>query len=202
MARHWIVGLGNIGAEYRDTPHNLGFEVVDELARRSGIGLRVREAQALTGRGEWLGRALGLAQPQTYMNLSGVAVRMLLEKYGGEPADVLVVLDDLDLPLGTLRLRARGSAGTHNGMRSVVEQVGSECARLRLGIAPAHAMRDAAGYVLSPWGRAQRQAAQEMVQAAADGIELLLREGMAAAMTRINARSPAGDEAGEATEGR
>ncbi|HEY7838366.1 MAG TPA: aminoacyl-tRNA hydrolase [Terriglobales bacterium] len=181
-----VVGLGNPGAEYDWTPHNFGFLLVEELARRAGARLKTRECQALTGRGRLGERPLWLAQPQTYMNLSGVAIRQLLSKQ--EVADLLVVCDELDLPLGTLRLKERGSAGSHNGLRSIVEALGTtEFVRLRLGIGPPHPVTDRVKFVLSPWGKAERELALEVVARAADAIEMVLAEGMGAAMTRYNA---------------
>ena len=184
-----VVGLGNPGAEYADTPHNLGFRLVEELARRAGARLSTPECQATTGRGQLAGRAVWLAEPRTYMNLSGAAVRMLLAKR--EVAGWLVACDDLDLPVGTIRLKERGSAGSHNGLRSIVESVGTtEFARLRLGIGPGHAVGDRIEYVLRPFGRAQRTAVEEMVATAADAVELALSAGMARAMNRYNTAPP------------
>ena len=188
-----VVGLGNPGPEYEWTPHNFGFLLVEELARRAGIRLRTRECQALTGRGEWAGRPLWLAEPQTYMNLSGAAVSQLLQK---QPlAGWLVACDELDLPLGTLRLKERGSAGSHNGLRSIVESVGtSEFARLRLGIGPPHMVEDRVRFVLGRWGKPQQALAAEVVETAADAVEMVVTEGMAKAMNRYNATPKAIEE--------
>ncbi|HUX67696.1 MAG TPA: aminoacyl-tRNA hydrolase [Terriglobales bacterium] len=188
-----VVGLGNPGPEYEATPHNFGYLLVEELARRSGIRLRTRECQALTGRGQWGGRGLWLAEPLTYMNLSGAAVRQLLQK---QPlAGWLVACDELDLPLGTMRLKERGSAGSHNGLRSIVESLGTtEFARLRLGIGPPHPVEDRAGFVLGRWGKPQQAQAAEVVQTAADAVELVMAEGMAKAMNRYNTMPKAGEE--------
>ncbi|MGH9482183.1 MAG: aminoacyl-tRNA hydrolase, partial [Terriglobales bacterium] len=147
-----VVGLGNPGPEYEWTPHNFGFMVVEELARRAGAKLKTRESQSLTARGRLAARAIWLAEPQTYMNLSGAAVAHLLRK---QPlAGWLVICDELDLPLGTLRLRERGSAGSHNGLRSIVESLGTQdFGRLRLGIGPAHPVADRVEFVLGRWGK-------------------------------------------------
>lgn len=187
-----VVGLGNPGAEYEGTPHNFGFMVVDELARRAQVRLRTRECQALTARGQLQGRPVWLAQPLTYMNLSGDAIAQLL---GKQPlADWLVVCDELDLPWGTLRLRARGSAGSHKGLRSVVARLGTaEFARLRLGIDPGHPVADLVEFVLHRWSKAQMQQALQIAATAADAVEMVLKEGMAAAMTRYNASPPASE---------
>ncbi|MGH9413035.1 MAG: aminoacyl-tRNA hydrolase [Terriglobales bacterium] len=186
LAPFLVVGLGNPGAEYEATPHNFGFMVVDELARRAGSRLRTRECQALTAHGQLQGKPIWLAQPLTYMNLSGDAVAQLLRKQA--TAGWLVVCDELDLPFGTLRLKERGSAGSHNGLRSIVARLGTmEFARLRLGIDPAHPVVDRAAFVLGRWSKARMEQAQEVAATAADVVEMILREGMAAAMTRYNA---------------
>lgn len=187
-----VVGLGNPGPEYEGTPHNFGFLVVEELARRSGIRLRTHECQALTGRGQLAGRPLWLAEPLTYMNLSGNAVRQLLAK---QPVSGwLVAYDELDLPLGVIRLRERGSAGSHNGMRSIVASLGTtEFARLRLGIGPPHVVADRVSFVLGRWGKPQREQAGEVAARAADAVEMVLSGGMAKAMNRCNT-APAEEE--------
>lgn len=181
-----VVGLGNPGPEYAWTPHNFGYLLVEELARRAGARLRTRECQSLTGRGQLAGRAVWLAQPLTYMNLSGAAIAQMLRHE--EVAGWLVACDELDLPLGTLRLKERGSAGSHNGLRSIVASLGTTgFARLRLGIGPAHAVADRAGFVLGRWAKPQQARALEVVATAADAVELVLQDGMAAAMNRYNA---------------
>ncbi len=187
-----IVGLGNPGAEYAQTPHNMGFLALDALATRAGIRVTRPEAKSHAGRGEVAGQAVLLAKPQTMMNLSGVAVRMLVEKYGCDPAEMIVLVDDVDLPWGMLRIRERGSAGTHNGMRSIVQAVGTEFIRLRMGVAPEQIWGELRDYVLRPMGRAERETAQQMAGEAADAVECILKEGVSAAMTRYNRRvSPA-----------
>lgn len=185
-APYLVVGLGNPGAEYDHTPHNFGFLLLDELARRAGIRLRTRECRSLTGRGRLAGRPVWLAAPMTYMNLSGEAVEQLLAK---QPvADWMVVCDDVDLPFGSLRLRERGSAGSHNGLRSIVACLQSqEFTRLRLGIGVDHPVADLAGFVLSPWSKSQQARAAEVAQTAADAVELALERGVPAAMSRYNA---------------
>ncbi|MGH9466206.1 MAG: aminoacyl-tRNA hydrolase [Terriglobales bacterium] len=189
-----VVGLGNPGAEYEATPHNFGFQAVEELARRADMRLRTRECQSLTGRGRLAGRSLWLAQPLTYMNLSGAAIAQLLRK---QPvAGWMVICDELDLPLGTVRLRERGSAGSHNGLRSIVASLGTtEFARLRLGIGPPHPVEDRVAFVLSRWNKADQARAREAAGLAADVVETVLREGMPAAMTRFNATPRAESEA-------
>ena len=120
-----IVGLGNPGPEYEWTPHNMGFLAIDGIAERAGIRITRPEAKSYVGRGKFAGEEVILAKPQTMMNLSGVAVRMLLEKYECDPAEMIVLTDEVDLPWGMLRIRERGSGGTHNGLKSIVSALGS-----------------------------------------------------------------------------
>jgi PTH1 family peptidyl-tRNA hydrolase len=184
-----IVGLGNPGPEYQWTPHNLGFLAVDEIANRSGIRVERPEGKALVGHGKVAGEEVILAKPQTYMNLSGISVRDLLGKYEREPADLLVMFDERDLPWGMIRIGERGTPGTHNGAKSVTSAVGTqEFARLRLGCGPDHPVGDLAAYVLRPMKQAQLEVAAEMVDAAAEAVEIMLTEGIAAAMNKFNRR--------------
>jgi PTH1 family peptidyl-tRNA hydrolase len=184
-----IVGLGNPGPEYQWTPHNLGFLAVDEIANRSGIRVERPEGKALVGHGKVAGEEVILAKPQTYMNLSGISVRDLLGKYEREPADLLVMFDERDLPWGMIRIGERGTPGTHNGAKSVTSAVGTqEFARLRLGCGPDHPVGDLAAYVLRPMKQAQLEVAAEMVDAAAEAVEIMLTEGVAAAMNKFNRR--------------
>lgn len=184
-----IVGLGNPGVEYAFTPHNFGFLLVDELANRAGTRVTLRECQALTGRVRVAGVPVLVAKPETYMNLSGVAVRELMRKHEIPAAALLVVTDDLDLPLGTLRLREHGSAGTHNGLRSIVGALGTEqFPRLRLGIGPGHPLRDAKRFVLTPWKKTELESVADVLERAAEAVETMVREGLAKAMSLYNAR--------------
>ncbi len=193
-----IVGLGNAGPEYQWTPHNLGFLAVDELANRGGIRVERPEGKALAGRGKLAGEEIVLAKPLTMMNLSGIAVRELLGKYELQPKDLLLLYDDVALAWGTMRIRERGSAGGHNGMKSVIGALGTdEINRVRLGVQPDHPVGDLAEYVLRPMKKAQLEEAATMIEEAADAVELILKEGVAAAMNRFNRRNPAAeDEAG------
>ena len=185
-----IVGLGNPGPEYQWTPHNLGFLAVDELANRNGIRVERPEAQSLVGLGKVAEREIILAKPQTYMNLSGNAVGRLMDKYEVGPAGLLVIYDERDLPWGMIRIGERGSPGTHNGAKSVTGAVGTpEFARLRLGCGPNHPVGDLAAYVLRPMKKAELEVAGEMVASAADAVELLLSEGIVAAMNRFNRKA-------------
>jgi len=184
-----IVGLGNPGPEYQWTPHNLGFLAVDEIANRAGIRVARPEAKALVGLGKVAGQDVILAKPLTFMNLSGFSVRDLLEKYELEPADLLVMFDERDLPWGMIRIGERGSPGTHNGAKSVTNALGTrEFARLRLGCGPDHPVEDLAAYVLRPMKKAQLEVASEMVVTAGDAVEAILTQGIAAAMNKYNRR--------------
>lgn len=183
-----IVGLGNPGERYRETRHNLGFRVVEVLARRLGVALTAVECNALVGRG---GDGPLLALPQTYMNRSGYALRCLAERHGFGPERVLVVYDDVNLPLGRLRLRPGGSPGGHRGMESVVENLRTDTVpRLRLGCAGEAGTptgEELVDFVLSPFRPDEEAAVEEMVGRAADACETWLAEGIDAAMNRFNA---------------
>lgn len=185
-----IVGLGNPDPEYEGTPHNLGFDVVERLASQARIRTRSQQGRARVWRGRLDQEEVVLAQPLTYMNLSGEAVSELLRAHGLTPADLVVILDDVALPFGQLRIRERGSAGGHRGLESVLAAVGTdEVARVRLGIQPLDAqVGDLADYVLNPMDDEQRRAAEKMVAEAAEAVRVILREGPSRAMTRFNRR--------------
>jgi PTH1 family peptidyl-tRNA hydrolase len=189
-----IVGLGNPGPEYEWTPHNLGFRALDALAGRAGIRVTRPEAQSYVGRGEFAGNEVVLAKPQTMMNRSGGAVRMLLEKYECAAPEMIVLYDEVALPWGMLRIRERGSAGGHNGLRSLIGAVGSEFLRVRMGVGPDHPVGDLADYVLGPMSKANREIASQMAAEAVEAVELILTDGPEKAMARFNRRnSPAGE---------
>ena len=184
-----IVGLGNPGEDYAWTPHNLGFIALDELASRAGIRVTRPEAKSYVGLGKLAGQDVALAKPQTMMNLSGVAVKMLLEKYECDPAEMVVLLDEVDLPWGMLRIRERGVGSTHNGLKSVIASLGSdEFIRVRLGVGPEKVWGDLRDYVLSKMGRAEREIAAQMAADANEAVELILTEGVNKAMTKLNRR--------------
>jgi peptidyl-tRNA hydrolase, PTH1 family len=190
-----IVGLGNPDPEYQWTPHNLGFMAVDELANRGSIRVERPEAKALVGRGKLAGEEVLLAKPQTYMNLSGISVRELLAKYELDVNDLLVMWDEVQLPWGTIRIHSEGSAGSHNGAQSVIGALGTqEFARLRLGCRPEHPLSSRKEYVLRPMKKAELEVAAEEIGEAGDAVELLLKEGIDAAMTRYNRRKLANSE--------
>ena len=190
-----IVGLGNPGIEYQFTPHNLGFLAVDRLAERWRLEVKNRHCQALTARTTVGDETVLLAKPETYMNLSGLAVRGLVEEYEVRPEqDLIVIYDELDLPFGALRIRPRGGTAGHNGMESILGALGTDqFLRVRLGIAPDHKVSDGAGYVLSQFRRSQYKALDQILDTAAEAVEMILREGAAAAMNRFN-RKPEKDE--------
>jgi len=184
-----IVGLGNPGYEYQLTPHNLGFMAVDRLARECDLELTHREAQALTACAWIEGQQVMLAEPQTYMNLSGMAVARLAEKYGVEVSDLIVLVDDVDLPLGSLRIRPRGSAGGHKGLKSVMGALGSgDFVRVRMGIRPDEPIEDMVAYVLTRFRPVDLRIVDEMVNQASEALHLILKEGTQTAMNRFNRR--------------
>src|SRR5229473_2878525 len=190
-----IVGLGNPDPEYQWTPHNLGFMAVDELANRAAIRVARPEGKALVGRGKLAGEEILLAKPQTYMNLSGISVRDLLAKYELDVSDLLVMWDEVQLPLGTLRIHPEGSAGSHNGAKSVISALGTqEFARLRLGCGPEHPLNSRREYVLRPMKKAELEIASEMIAEAGDAVEMILAKGIDAAMTKYNRRKLSEDE--------
>ena len=187
-----IVGLGNPDSEYQWTPHNLGFMAVDELANRSGIRVERPEGKALVGCGKIAGEEVILAKPQTYMNLSGISVRDLLGKYQLDVPDLLVMWDEVQLALGSIRIHPDGSAGSHNGAKSVINAIGTqEFARLRLGCGPDHPLSSRKEYVLRPMKKAELEVAAEMIGEAGDAVEMILSQGLDAAMTKYNRRKPA-----------
>ena len=191
-----IVGLGNPDPEHHWTPHNLGFMAVDELANRAAIRVERPEGKALVGRGKLAGEEILLAKPQTYMNLSGISVRELLAKYELDVSDLLVMWDEVQLPLGTIRIHKDGSAGSHNGAKSVIGALGTQdFTRLRLGCGPEHELNSRREYVLRPMKRSELEVAAEMLDEAGNAIEMILKEGIDAAMTRFNRRKPAEGEA-------
>lgn len=183
-----IVGLGNPGAQYARTRHNIGFDALDHLAGRHRLEFRGKRANSLIAEGGIAGQRVALVKPQTFMNLSGQAVSSLRGWYKIDAAKALLVIyDDMDLPFGKLRLRERGSAGTHNGMRSIVAQLGGgEFPRLRVGIDQAPGKMDAAAYVLSRFRKEEEAELPSLLDAVADAVELVVRDGLTSAMNRVN----------------
>ena len=183
----FVVGLGNPGERYRRTRHNVGFMVLDALAARLGRGQGREEGEAWVSRADFSGEESLLVKPLTFMNRSGVAVAELLALKGGSSRDVVVVMDDVALDLGWLRVRERGSHGGHNGLRSVIEVLGTEeFPRVRVGIRKGEVSADLADYVLAPFPNDDILLVQEVVGRAADAVESLIRDGAATAMNRFN----------------
>ena len=184
-----IVGLGNPGKEYERTRHNLGFLVIDKLAEEERIVVGSRECRSLIGRGEIEGQPVKVIKPQTFMNLSGEAVSCLAAKHHLVlPADRLIVLsDDLALPIGRIRIRERGSAGGHNGLKSIIAALGSnEFTRLRMGIQPDHPISDSKRFVLDTFARSELETVDEMIERAAKAVRTIIRDGALKAMAENN----------------
>jgi peptidyl-tRNA hydrolase, PTH1 family len=191
-----IVGLGNPGIEYQFTPHNLGFLAVDRIANESGVEIRNRNCRALTARAVVEDQQVVLAKPETYMNLSGLSVRELVAKYEIDPAaDLIVIYDELDLPLGTLRIRQRGSSAGHNGMESVIGALGTqEFLRIRLGISPDRKVKDGVKFVLTPFRKTQLKVVDEVLDTTLEAVKVILKDGPGAAMNRFNRKAEEADK--------
>ncbi|MFS8639461.1 MAG: aminoacyl-tRNA hydrolase [Symbiobacteriaceae bacterium] len=190
-----IVGLGNPGPQYDQTRHNVGFMVVDALARRIRVADWRRGFASLWLEADWRGERLTLLKPQTYMNRSGEAVAQAVRALRMQPGQLLVIYDDLDLPLGHLRLRPRGGSGGHRGMLSVIEHLGTEdFPRLRIGIGRPPAGVDPADYVLAPFADAERSVVERAVQRAVEACLAVVAAGLQLAMSRYNGPPP-GDPA-------
>ena len=184
-----VVGLGNPGADYEWSRHNLGFMLIDKLAAEAGIECKRRECQAFVGRGEVEGVTVKLVKPQTFMNLSGSTVSCLFAKHKlQEPGQHLIVIsDDLALPFGRIRIRERGSAGGHNGLKSIIASIGtSEFMRLRLGIQPEHPLADTKRFVLDSFSRTSRTEVEQMIERGIAALRCILRDGVLKAMTKFN----------------
>lgn len=189
MPIHLIVGLGNPGAEYQWSRHNLGFLLIDRLAHEAGIQVSRTECRSLVGKGVLENHEVKLVKPQTFMNLSGEAVGCLVSRHKlVMPGEKLIVIsDDLALPFGTIRVRARGSAGGHNGLKSIIEKLGTtEFVRLRIGIQPEHPIADTKRFVLDSFPRAQRDEVEKVLERSREAIHAVLRDGVLKAMARVN----------------
>jgi len=183
-----IVGLGNPGIEYQFTPHNLGFLAIDRIAGSLGVEVRNRQCRALTARAIVADQMVLLAKPETFMNLSGVAVRELIQEYDPKPeSDLIVIQDELDFPLGTLRIHTRRSSAGHNGIESIIGALGSQdFLRIRMGVAPERKVGDGADYLLSPMKKKELEVVDGMLDTAEEAVKMILKEGPAAAMNRFN----------------
>ena len=183
-----IVGLGNPGIEYQFTPHNMGFLAVDRIAEQCGVRVNNRHCRAQTARTRIAGNEVVLAKPETYMNLSGTSVRDLVREYQVQPEqDLILLYDELDLPFGTLRVRAGGRSAGHNGVESVISALRTqEIMRVRMGVGPDYPIDDGARYVLSQFKKSHYPVVDQVLDSAAEAVGVILGEGIGAAMNRFN----------------
>jgi len=194
VLEHLIVGLGNPGPEYENTPHNLGFMVIDRLAESHAIRVSRKEEMSRVGLGVIKNKHVALAKPQTFMNLSGPAVRGLLQRCELTPGRLILVYDELDLPWQTMRIKPKGSAAGHNGVKSVIAALGtSNFTRVRIGIHPGHLV-DGEVFVLRPFKKSQAKEVEEIVVKASAAVESILAEGVEKSMTVFNRRAPGSNE--------
>jgi PTH1 family peptidyl-tRNA hydrolase len=190
-----VVGLGNPGEEYAETPHNAGFMVIDRLAKMHGIRVNRKDSKALMGVGEIAGKPVMLAKPQMYMNRSGESVAPLMKKHELTPVDLIAVWDELNLPWGGLKILKKGSAGGHNGAESLIRSLGTqEFTRVRLGVDPGRPIASGVDYLLAPVKRSQKQELDETVGLAADAVSTIISEGAEKAMTIFNRRAQGSNE--------
>jgi peptidyl-tRNA hydrolase, PTH1 family len=190
-----IVGLGNPGIEYQFTPHNLGFLAIDRIAGDLGVEVRNRQCRALTARAVIGDEAVLLAKPETYMNLSGLSVRELAQQHEAKPeSDLIVIQDELDFPLGTLRIHTRRSSAGHNGIESIIDALGTrDFLRIRIGVAPERKVEDGERYLLAPMRKADLKVVDGILDTAEDAVKAILKEGPAAAMNRFNRKEVDGE---------
>ena len=187
QARSIIVGLGNPGPKYAQSRHNVGFWCIDALVKTHGITLSRRRQKAAVGEGEIDGRRVAMAKPRTFMNSSGEAVRYLLDLYRAKPEGLLVMYDDMDLPVGKLRIRPRGSAGGHRGIQSIISSIGTEeFPRIRVGVGRPPEGMEEIPYVLGRFPPEERRKIEEASREAAEAVVCLLSEGVEEAMNRYN----------------
>ncbi len=183
-----IVGLGNPGENYKLTPHNLGFLAIDRIAEQHKVEVRNRQCRALTARAVIGSETVLLAKPETFMNLSGLSVRELVAEYDARPEeDLIVIQDELDFSLGTVRIHRNRSSAGHNGIESLIAALATQdFLRIRMGVAPDSKVEDGISYLLSPFRKAQFEVVSEMLDLAVEAVEVILKEGPAAAMNRFN----------------
>ena len=180
-----IVGLGNPGTDYVSTRHNIGFRCVDHLAERSGIKISEKRRHALLGKGFFQNLPIVLAKPKTFMNASGEAVRYLIQRFGPPRNKILIISDDMDLPMGQLRIRTAGGSGGHRGLDSIIEQLGNnEFPRLRVGVG--RPMHEAIKHVLGPFSQKEEEILSSSIVLCVDALETWLTEGIECAMNRFN----------------
>ncbi len=183
-----IVGLGNPGIQYQFTPHNLGFLAIDRIANEIDVDVRNRQCRALTARAVIGSETVLLAKPETFMNLSGISVRELASKYEIRPEeDLIVIQDELDFPLGTLRIHTRRSSAGHNGIESIINALGTkDFLRIRMGVAPNHKIEDGMSYLLAPFRKTQLKVVDPVLDTAAEAVKVIVTEGPDVAMNRFN----------------
>jgi peptidyl-tRNA hydrolase, PTH1 family len=187
-----IVGLGNPGIEYQFSPHNVGFLAIDRIASNLGVEVRNRQCRALTARTVLADQMVLLAKPETFMNLSGIAVQGLVREYEAAPeSDLIVIQDELDFPLGTLRIHTRRSSAGHNGIESIIGALGTQdFLRIRIGVAPEHKVEDGAVYLLAPMKKKDTLIVDEMLDKTEEAVKVILKDGPDAAMNRFNRKEP------------
>lgn len=188
-----VVGLGNPGAQYCDTRHNLGFLMIDRLSREAGIKVTKPMCEALVGRGRWLGREVILAKPQTFMNLSGRSVKSMLTRFDAEPANLIVVHDDLDLDLGRGKLALKGSSGGHKGIASIISSLGvNTFARFKLGIGrPENEHIEVTRFVLQKFRNEEMETVEGLIERAIDSLKTVMARGLIHGQNQFNRFAPA-----------
>jgi PTH1 family peptidyl-tRNA hydrolase len=191
-----IVGLGNPGEQYQFTPHNIGFLAIDLIAEQCKVEVRNRQCRALTARAVIGSEQVLLAKPETFMNLSGLSVRELSTEYEVRPEfDLIVIQDELDFALGTVRIHTRRSSAGHNGIESIIGALGTkDFLRVRVGVAPDHKLQDGQSYLLSPFRKAQMKLVDEALSKAVEAVNAILIEGPAAAANRVNRKAEAEED--------
>ena len=187
-----IVGLGNPGIEYQFTRHNVGFLAIDRIALNLGVEVRNRQCRALTARTVVAGQMVLLAKPETFMNLSGVSVRELVNEYEAQPeSDLIVIQDEMDFPLGTLRIHTRRSSAGHNGIESIIGALGTQdFLRIRVGVAPERKVSDGKEYLLAPMKKKDLEVIDGVLDTTEEAVKAILKDGPAAAMNRFNRKEP------------
>ena len=189
-----IAGLGNPGTQYCSTRHNVGFDVVDLLAQKFGMKLNKIKFKGLVAEGIWSGQKIILIKPSTYMNLSGTSIREVMEFYKLKPEELIVIVDDIDIEFGTIKIKQKGSAGTHNGLKSIISQTNTdEFPRLKIGIGQKPEHYDLADFVLSKFSKSERQIIDKAIIKAADAIDEFISNGIDSTMNKYNTKTPAQD---------